>query len=84
MLDPLSGRVLRQVDMNITSPFDHVPCQEGVVFVNGGVALVPAADGARMRPVGRTSQLNRFIALVQRDSTVFAYGRESIMALRRN
>jgi PQQ-like domain len=79
-LDPLSGEVRERLPLHVTAPFDLTTCRGDVVFVNGGVALVRSTDRARSVPLGRSTQFDRYIGLVRSDSTLFAYGRQSIMA----
>jgi len=83
-LDPASGHLIERVPLNVTAPFELEPCRQGIVFVNGGVALVQNAAVARTIPLGRSTQSDDYVGLVRSDSTLFAYGRQSNMALRCN
>lgn len=83
-IDPVTGRNLRRLDLQVTSPFDLVPCQEGIVLVNGGVLIVQNRDGAKPGAVNRTDQFDDYLGLVRNGATLFMHGEKSMMALRCN
>jgi len=84
VLEPLTGRIVRRLDMRVTSPFDQFPCREGIVFVNGGMQIVQNQDGARSRDINRTTDFDGYVGLVRNGTTLFAHGEQSMTALRCN
>lgn len=83
-IDPITGRNLRRLDLQVTSPFDLVACREGIVLVNGGLLLLQNRDGATPAAVSGTDQFDDYVGLVRNGATLFAHGETAMMALRCN